>query len=193
MVKRSIKGFGLSVRGDLASSNMETVDLDLKCDTPSDTLLQLKATIGPKTCTVSKFNAAQTVDVLGGALKVSPRYSVDSSTGDVSVAYARDNTQSIQLDVDSRSNAKLSLMQKLGSSHVLKPSITSKGQFEMDYEASVDKGKVTTTYKPDHYVNVKWADGPWQANFNAPMHGFYGFEQGVKVSVKTKVDVNPTF
>lgn len=192
-VKRSVKGFGILVRGEVESANVDTVDVDLKCDAPSDTLLEMKATVGPKTFSVSEVKATQTFDAIGGAFMVSPTYSVGSATGDVKVAYAKDNTQSIQIDVDTNNNAKLSLMQKVADGHVLKPSITTKGQFEMEYETSIDKGKVSTTYKPNHYVNVKWSDGPWVANFNAPMDGYYNFKEGVKVSVKTKVDVNPNF
>jgi len=192
MVQRKIKGFGLSARGQISVSAPESLDLDFACDTPSDTRLQMKASAGKDgSFSVSEVKAVQTVGTLGGSVIVAPTYNLDSSKGDLSVAFAKDNINSIQVDVNTDKEAKLSLTQKLGASHILRPSITSDRQFELDYETRVDYGTITTTYKPNHHVNVKWSDGPWQANFLAPMDGYYNFKDGVKISVKTKVDVNP--
>lgn len=192
-MKRTIKGYGLSARGEFSVTDPDTVDLDLQCDTPYETTFQVHAAARPNSLSVSKIRATQTVDALDGAFVIAPTYYLDSSRGDVSVAFARDNTRNIQVDLNTDQTAKLSLMQKIGESHILRPSLTSRGQFEMEYENKVDKGTVTATYKANNFVNIKWADGPWQANFNAPMDGYFNFKDGVKVSVKTKVDVNPSF
>ena len=123
---------------------------------------------------------------------MAPTYDLGASKGDLSLAFAMDGSSSIQVDVNTNKQAKLSLSQRLGSNHVIKPSITNSGQFEMDYSTTaMDLGTITTTYKPKHHVNIKWSDGPWQADFNIPMEGYYNLQDGVKISVKTKVDINP--
>ena len=201
IVKRNVKGFGLSVRGQMSLSEPEGVSLDVQCDTPTSTNLQLQAVAGgngggsviggPSPITVSKMKAVQTIDTPGGALVVAPTYNLDDSKGDVSIAFARDSSSSIQVDVNTDMAAKVSLMQRIGSNNVIKPSITNDGQFELNYDTRVDYGTITTTYKPNHHVNIKWSDGPWQANFKIPMEGYYNMQDGVKISVKTKIDVNP--
>ncbi|CAB9497989.1 expressed unknown protein [Seminavis robusta] len=192
MVKRNVKGFGLSARGQFSVTNIDKVDLDFQCDTPTDTVLQMKASAGKDgSFSVSKVKAVQTIDAAGGTVIAAPTYDLGSSKGDLSLAYAKDNTNSIQLDINTDNDAKLSLMQRLGSNHIVRPSITKDGQLEVKYETRVEIGTITTTYKPNHHIDIQFADGPWQANLNAPMDGYLGLDGGCKVSVKTKVDINP--
>ena len=190
MVKRSVGSFGLTAKGKGSVRDLENVELSLQCDAPTDTTLSVEALAGKSGFEISKVKAVQSVSVLDGTFIVAPSYDLASSKGDISVAYGRDSSSNVQVDVDTDGGGKLSLMQRVGDSHVLRPSITKSGQFEMNYDTRLDYGTVTTTYKPDNYVNVKWSEGPWQANFNAPMDGYYSMKEGVKISVKTKVDVN---
>lgn len=191
MVQKTVMGFGLSARGQLSVTKRDKADLEFKCSTPSDTVLTMKASADKAGFSVSTVKAVQTLDAAGGTVIAAPTYDVGSSKGDLSLAYARDKSQSVQLDVNTDKDVRISLMQRLGSNHVIRPSITNSGQFEFDYETRVELGTITTTYKPNHHINIKFADGPWQANLNAPMEGYWGLEGGCKVSVKTKVDVNP--
>ena len=191
MVTRPFGDFGLTAKAKGSIQDPSSLELSLQLDTPTDTSLMMEASAGKGgSFGVSKVKAAQTVDALGGSLILAPTYDLDASKGDVSVAYGRDSSSNVQVDVDTDGGAKLSLMQRVGENHVLRPSITKAGQFEMNYDTRLDYGTVTTTYKPNNYVNVKWSDGPWEANFNAPMEGYYNMKEGVKISVKTKVDLN---
>lgn len=196
MVTRSVGDFGLTLKAKGSPmSDPSNTELSIQCDAPTDTVLSLEAaaTAGGKSgfgFGVSKVKAVQSVDALGGSLILAPSYDLAKSKGDLSVAFAKDSDSNVQVDVDSEGGAKLSLMQRVGDNHVLRPSITKSGDFELNYDTQTDFGKVTTTYKPNSYVNVKWSDGPWQANFNAPMDGYYNMKEGVKISVKTRMDVN---
>lgn len=185
-----MKGFGLSAGAKLSTANPDDVDLDFQCDAPSDTKLQVLASTTGGDFSVDKVKAVQAVDTAVGAVVAAPSYDLGSKKGDLSLAFARDDASSIQVDVNTDKDVKVTLSQRLGNNHVVKPSLTNDGQFELDYDAKVAHGTITTTYKPDHHINVNWSDGPWQANFLAPMSGYYGVNNGVKVSVKTKVDID---
>jgi hypothetical protein len=191
-VSKKVKGFGLGAGAKLSVAAPSDVDLEFTCDTPSDTKLQVQASASSGAFTVDKVKAVQALDTPAGSIVASPSYNLGSKKGDLSLAYAKDDASSIQLDISTDKDYKVTLTQRLGDNHVIKPSITSDGQFAVDYDVKNDYGTITTTYKPNSHVNVKWSDGPWQANFMAPMGGYYKLNDGVKVSVKTKVDVDYT-
>lgn len=191
-IKSNIGAFGVAAKGKFSASAFDSVALDLSCDAPTSTKLFTEASAGKDGASLSKVKAVQTADVAGGALVVSPTYHVGSNKGDLSVAFALDGSSSVQVDVNTDKAAKLSLTQRVGDRNVVRPSITNDGQLEVSVDTAVEPiGTITTTYKPNHHVNIKWADGPWQANFQIPMEGYYNMQDGVKISVKTKVDVKP--
>ena len=189
-VQKKVNGFGLTAGAKLSVAAPEDVDLEFQCDTPSDTKLAVLASTSGGKVTVNKVKAVQALDTKAGAIIAAPSYDLGTKKGDLSLAFAKDDASSIQIDVNTDKDAKVTLTQRLGANHVIKPSLTTDGQFELDYDAKVEYGTITTTYKPNHHVNVKWSDGPWQANFMAPMSGYYNLNDGVKVSVKTKVDID---
>ena len=189
-VQKTVRGFGLGAGARLAIATPGDVDLDFQCDTPTDTKLTVQASTNGGEFSVDKVKGIQALDTPVGAVIAAPSYDLGTGKGDLSVAFAKDDASSIQVDTNTDKDVKVTLTHRVGASHVIKPSYTSDGQFELDYDAKVEYGIITTTYKPDHHINVKWSDGPWQANFLAPLSGYYNLQDGVKVSVKTRVDVD---
>ncbi|KAI2496376.1 hypothetical protein MHU86_18112 [Fragilaria crotonensis] len=102
-IKRKVKGFVVSARGASDSSDLQTIDVDIRADGPS-TSLQVTGTLAmdssspaASTYSVGKLNFRQTIGLPAGRITVSPRYNVRSSKADVGVGFARGST-SISID-----------------------------------------------------------------------------------------------
>jgi len=71
------------------------------------------------------------------------------------LTYNRGKT-GVQL-VASRDAQKLTVSQVVSENSVITPTITSKGDYSVDWLLELDKeNSVTTTIKPKEYVNVLW-------------------------------------
>lgn len=194
-VKKNVKGFGLSAAGKMSLKQPKFIDFDIQCDTPAETKIQALASTTEGFnggFSVDKVKMVQALDTDIGAVVIAPTYDMNSRKGDLSLAYANNDSSSIQVDVNTDKDAKVTFTKRVGDTTIFQPSLTTSGQVELQYDTKVAYGTLSTTYKPDHHVNVKWSDGAWQANFNAPMSGYYNLNEGVKVSVKTKVDIDYT-
>jgi len=192
MITRPLGDFGITFKAKGSPiADPGNAEIGLQLDAPTDTTLTVEATtVKGGSFGVKKVKVVQSVKAGNGAVIFAPSYDLENAKGDLSVAYGQESLRNVQVDVDTNGDAKLSLMQRIGDSHIIRPSITNSGDFELSYDTRIDYGTVTTTYKPNSYVNIKVADGPWQANFNAPMEGYYKFTEGAKISIKTKVNVD---
>jgi len=125
-------------------------------------------------------------DVLGGKLTVNPRFNLAASKADVVLGYDTDST-GVQI-VASREGQKITLSQKVLDSNVISPSVTTGGDVALQWKKDLGDGSsVVTTVKPGDSVGVKWTDGEWVANIDAPLDGLS--LENVNVSVKRKVDL----
>jgi hypothetical protein len=187
--KRSIAGWNLSARVDGDSSDMNSLDLDLRADSGS-TALQVTGNANAENIDVQvgSLKVSQKIDALGGSWVVSPRYNVQAKKADVTVAYGfQDTVVSIDANLDRQ---KVTIRQNIGDMNQVAPSFTTDGKVELEYRRSVLTGTVTTTVKPDEFVGVVWQDGPWQANVKAPLDGgLAGLKGGVQVNIRRVVDV----
>jgi hypothetical protein len=187
--KRSIAGWNLSARVDGDSSDMNSLDLDIRADSGS-TALQVTGNANAENIDmqVGSVKVSQKIDALGGSWVLSPRYNVQAKKADVTVAYGfQDTVVSIDANLDKQ---KVTIRQNIGDMNQVAPSITTDGKVELEYRRSVLTGTVTTTVKPDEFVGVVWQDGPWQANVKAPLDGgIAGLRSGVQVNIRRVVDV----
>mmetsp|Transcript_5192 Transcript_5192/g.7320 ORF Transcript_5192/g.7320 Transcript_5192/m.7320 type:complete len:271 (+) Transcript_5192:191-1003(+) len=190
-IKRSIVGgFDLSARAEAQAQSLDQVGLDVRLDGDT-TSLQVLCSAAPDDFAVNKVNAKKSFSIFGGKFSVNPRFSFDGSvisSTDTTIAYDLDKT-SIVADTSTSSSQKLTVERQVGDDWVVRPSITTDKRFSLDIAKSLDStGKVTTTITPNECINLKWQDGPWTANINAPMSGF-SFDEGVDVGIKRKVDI----
>ncbi len=187
--KRSIAGWNLSARVDGDSSDMNSIDLDLRADSGS-TALQVTGNANAENVDVQvgSVKLSQKIDALGGSWVLSPRYNVQANKGDVTVAYGfQDTVVSIDANLDKQ---KVTIRQNIGDMNQVAPSISTDGKVELEYRRNVLTGTVTTTVKPNEFVGVQWRDGPWQANMKAPLDGgLGGLKDGVQVNIRRIVDV----
>jgi hypothetical protein len=187
--KRSIAGWNLSARVDGDSSDLNSIDLDLRADSGS-TALQVTGNANAENVDVQigSVKLSQKIDALGGSWVLSPRYNVQAKRGDVTVAYGfQDTIVSIDANLDKQ---KVTIRQNIGDATQVAPSISTDGKVELEYRRNVLTGTVTTTVKPNESVGVQWKDGPWQANMKAPLDGgLAGLKDGVQMNIRRIVDV----
>jgi hypothetical protein len=187
--KRSIAGWNLSARVDGDSSDMNSIDLDLRADSGS-TALQVTGNANAENVDVQvgSVKLSQKIDALGGSWVLSPRYNVQAKKGDVTVAYGfQDTIVSIDANLDKQ---KVTIRQNIGDANQVAPSVSTDGKVELEYRRNVLTGTVTTTVKPNEFVGVQWNDGPWQANVKAPLDGGFGsLKDGVQFNIRRIVDV----
>jgi hypothetical protein len=187
--KRSIVGWNLSARVDGDSSDLNSIDLDLRADSGS-TALQVTGNANAENVDVQigSVKLSQKIDALGGSWVLSPRYNVQAKRGDVTVAYGfQDTIVSIDANLDKQ---KVTIRQNIGDATQVAPSISTDGKVELEYRRNVLTGTVTTTVKPNESVGVQWKDGPWQANMKAPLDGgLAGLKDGVQMNIRRIVDV----
>jgi len=142
----------------------------------------------PQDSGVRSIKVTQKVDGYGGLWTIVPRYDFFDRRTDIRVAYGTEDTV-IAVDASPDTmDAKLTVSQRLGYDQSITPSITTTGVAELEYRRDVADGTVTATYKPYNAVNVKWEDGMWEANFNAPLDGLVRPNQGVRVNVRRRID-----
>lgn len=134
---------------------------------------------------LKKVNLWQSIDAPGGKLTLNPRYNLAASSLDMTVGYDL-NGLGVKIDANA-DDQKLTLSRELGEKDTISPSITRSGVFALDVKHDLDVGSVTGTFTPSDSVNMKWEDGPWNVNLNAPIDGWW--IDGVNISVKRKVEM----
>ena len=127
------------------------------------------------------------LDVLGGALTLTPKYDLGSAQGDLRLGYAMDGT-AIQLDAQSR---KLTVAHSFSDRDTIVPSVNLAGDVTLAYSRNLGAGgQVTATYTPDDSVKLQWSDGVYETTIKAPLDGYYSpSSQGIKVNMKRTVGV----
>jgi hypothetical protein len=211
-IKRSIGGWNLSARADADSGDLSVVGLQLQAagrstaiqvlgsgsrvPTTTTTLPTTRTTTSAETrltVAVSSVKLSKNINGWGGKWTFVPRYNVKTSKGDMTVAFALQDTV-VAVDVAGlhEGQQKVTVRQQIGPNNQFSPSLTTAGEIELAYRRSIAAtgGSVTATIKPDAYVGLKWDDGPWEANLKAPMQGLGKFHDGVKFNIRRTVDVD---
>ena len=110
------------------------------------------------------------------------------SRGDVVVSYDAGGA-GVRVVASPDSTGEITVSQNvMGPDNVLSPSIPTGGDMSLRWDRNLkDGGSLTTTVAPGDSVGVRWTDGPWVADVNAPLEGFFSPGE-VKDSVRRKVD-----
>lgn len=184
--QKTVSGVSLSAQADASSANLNQLEVDLRASS-AGTSLQIQGSLDVDNTVVEVGNVklTQKLKGLGGSWTVAPRYNVKSSKSDLAVAYGiQDTVISIDAALDRQ---KIRVSQTIGDNQV-SPSISTEGEVELEYRRNIGTGAVTAAIKPNSHIGVKWEDGPWVADFQAPMDGMT-FTDGVKMNVRRRVDV----
>jgi hypothetical protein len=188
IVKRSIGEWDLSARIDTSSSDLSSCDVDLQAVAGS-TALQVKgkASTSSKSGKISNLKLAQKLRALGGVFTLVPQYNLDTQKPDLRIAYGIVDT-TVVIDA-SLGKQKITLSQRIGDKKSVTHSITTDGDVELEYSRALANGILTTIFRPNDSLDLKWQDGPWQATCSAPLTGLRKFKDGIKVNVRRSVDV----
>mmetsp|Transcript_46770 Transcript_46770/g.141679 ORF Transcript_46770/g.141679 Transcript_46770/m.141679 type:complete len:247 (-) Transcript_46770:81-821(-) len=186
-VGRNVAGWGISARADvdLDADSVDHADVDVRASNDDlDLGLKMLATAGSES-SVNKLEVSKGFDdVLDGKISINPRYDVQSSSADVVLSYESEkNGAKLVASMDDQT---LTVSRQVTDDDTIAPSISSSGDVSLQWKRSLDAGQITTTLKPSDSVNVKWEDGAWTANIEAPMDGMS--VEDMNVSVKRKID-----
>eukprot|EP00567_Pseudictyota_dubia_P003887 CAMPEP_0197451260 /NCGR_PEP_ID=MMETSP1175-20131217/28266_1 /TAXON_ID=1003142 /ORGANISM="Triceratium dubium, Strain CCMP147" /LENGTH=269 /DNA_ID=CAMNT_0042983915 /DNA_START=89 /DNA_END=898 /DNA_ORIENTATION=- len=186
-VGRNVAGWGLSARADvdLDVDSLDHADIDVQASNDDlDLELKVFATAGG-TSSVNRLEISKGFDdVLDGKISVNPRYDVQSSSGDVVLSYDGEKTGAKL--VASMDDQTLTVSRQITDDDTIAPSVSSSGDVSIQWKRDLDAGSITTTVKPKDSINVKWEDGAWTANIEAPMDGMS--VEDMSVNVKRKID-----
>ncbi|KAL7564046.1 hypothetical protein ACA910_006952 [Epithemia clementina (nom. ined.)] len=188
-IKKTIGKVNLSVRADTKSSSMNKFDLDLQASV-ADSKIQIegKADGDDSTLSINKFKLTQGFDAAGGRLTLKPAYSIPARKGDLQLTYSVSDVE-VTIDAD-MNKQKVSVQKALGSAAgTIKPSINTVGEFELEYKKPIGTGLLTSTYKPNKMVDLKYTDGPWEAVLSAPVDDLRNFDKRVNFKVSRAFDV----
>lgn len=189
----STSSSAISIRGDINANNRQLIDLDLRVNGFNNNVgLRVfgSADLEENSIGVDHVLADASIDtpIIGGKLKINPRYDLRNKVLDATIGYSFRDTS---LNVDSQSK-KLTISQNVGKNNRIIPSIIiGKRDFSLSYCRDLQEGgQVMTTWKPDDCISIQWTDGGWDAIIRAPIEGYYKTNGGVKVSMKQNVDVS---
>ena len=126
-----------------------------------------------------------------GKLVVNPWYDLRRGVSDATVGYTYGNT-SLKLDVEPR---RFTLSHAFGrwNRHRIVPTLSTKtGCYDLSYIRDLaGSGSVTTTWKPDDSIAVRWSEGDWYATIHAPIERYFRVDgSGIKLSIKRSVGVS---
>ena len=135
---------------------------------------------------VSNFQVSKNVDIGMGELSLNPEYDVKAKSGSIVVSYGKDDTS---FAVDTKSK-KLSLTRTFLESSSVTPTLSLDGDVSLAYTRSMDNGgKITTMWKPDDSISLKWSDGEWDTTFTARLEGYYKIHSGLRVTTRRSVNM----
>jgi hypothetical protein len=188
-VRRSLqKGWNVAARIEGASADLSVLGVEVAASN-SNTAVLLTGSASQqleKKAQVTSLQLAQKLSGLGGQWTIIPRFNFPDNQPDVTVSYGYKDTV---VTVDGTPQVqKLTVSQLLGDRTVLTPAFDTTGRVELDVRRELSSGAaVTATVKPQDYVGLKYEDGPWAAQIQAPLTDFK-FQDGVRVQVRRTLD-----
>ena len=145
-----------------------------------------------------------------GKFVVNPRYDLRNNVPDATVGYKCKET-SLKMDVQEQ---RFSLSHLFGRNkrNEIAPTLSIRtGDFSVtycrdlpltrgflsttvkpvnkDFSVIYNRGKATTTFKPNDSIALQWSDGGWDAIICAPLEGYFP-NSGVKFSMKRNIGVS---
>eukprot|EP00934_Nitzschia_sp_Nitz4_P005775 Nitzschia sp. Nitz4//scaffold304_size22322//13444//14659//NITZ4_008572-RA/size22322-snap-gene-0.2-mRNA-1//1//CDS//3329547073//5765//frame0 len=184
-LKKSFAGLGeVSVRGAMDANARDTVDLDVRAN-GFGTAVQVIGQASLNSIAVSKVQANKNVDVMGGTLRVNPKYDVAKAQPDVTLGYSMGNTN-VQVEAQKQ---KLTVDHGLSDKDRIIPTVDTKGDVTLSYTRSLVGGRISTTWIPNDSVQIRWNDDVYETTIKAPLDGYFKAMRGLKVNMKRTVDM----
>lgn len=121
-----------------------------------------------------------------GSLSIQPSYSLETESGDITIAYDNGDKTSIELTASGDSQS-VTISQQVDDDNRISPTLSSDGSLSVEWEKSLGDGNsLTATLSPNESLDLEWEDGAWTANINLPIDGTS--IGGANVSIKRDVE-----
>ena len=200
--KKAFLGWDWKARLDTDSSNWkDTVDFDVQAvGGPTNLLLRASGYFSTGTTTTKKAitghvqNVALTQGLrlpwIGGKLSVSPAYNLHSKRTKVGVTYDVSSNTQLMFDAN-KDQQKVTIAHAIDDSNTIVPSITSNGDFAIDYHYAVRDGGgiLSTMYRPNDATTLEYKSGPWIASATIPIDGYYKLYRKPKFLIRRALTV----
>ena len=191
-IKRSFYGWNFKARLDTASDHLQSVDTYFHMEGgPINTLLRVRGNVA-RDCfaaRVTEIGMEQPVDWRGVTADIATKYDLDRQKADLAVVYSVRDGSVVTVEVDSENKQQLSVCQQIGKRHELTPTVSSKGDMELEYKFNTESaGALTTIYNPKRALTLKYERGMWMSDLTVPVRDFYKPQQGTRFSVRRSLE-----
>jgi hypothetical protein len=180
-----VGGWGVSARAEVKGEFVGEADIDLVTSHDEEDFdLQFKGYCNGTGCFVEKIQATKGFNYDGGKLTVQPSYNVDSEETDVVLTYVKTGTL---IKVEASPDAQvMTLSKQLDAENRVAPTFSNNGDVSIEWEHTIgDDSAITTTFKPQEWLNVDFSEGGWNAHVHMPLDGTD--ISGAKISIKKDI------
>lgn len=178
----SLGGWGVTGRAEFRETDFSTAAIEI--DAVNESMAIHVDAISDGDFNVKKIEATKSFDSDNSAVKITPRYDVDSGTSDVVFSYLNDDT-AVEITA-SKDDQTITISKQINDENRVAPTIRSNGELFVEWERNLgDDNSITTTVNPNESIDVKWNDGGWVASVNMPLDGIS--ISGVNISIKKDV------
>lgn len=186
--KSNIGGWMTSIRAEVNAQSLKSINFvaTAECE-EEDISVKAIGSYGDNNVLVSKIQGTKTYknETAKTSISITPRYNLELEEGDVVIDYAQDKAK-FEI-IASKTTQQITLSQELNSVNRIGTTLTNYGDVTFEFEKTlVDGSSVTTSVKPNEYLNVRWKDRGWLTNINLPMDGIMDIK-GVNVDIKKQV------
>jgi hypothetical protein len=194
-IKRRVGRWILSAKVDSRSEDFYMLGIDLQAAS-DESLLQVTGLANVDSrggifyrnnnVIVNQVRVTQQVRGLGGDWTIAPSYNVQAEQARLGITLDLRDTI-LKMDA-STELTRFTVSQKIGLNNAIVPSITTDGDYEIEYRRAFSAGTLAVNWRPDDSITMKWREGVWQATVQAPISG-YRMDRGVSVNLRRSVDI----
>lgn len=186
--KSNIGGWMTSIRAEVNAQSLKSINFVATAEyEEEDISVKAIGSYGDNNVLVSKIQGTKTYknETAKTSISITPRYNLELEEGDVVIDYTQDKAK-FEI-IASKTTQQITLSQELNSVNRIGTTLTNYGDVTFEFEKTlVDGSSVTTSVKPNEYLNVRWKDRGWLTNINLPMDGIMDIK-GVNVDIKKQV------
>ena len=191
-IKRSLYGWNFKARLDTSSDHLQSVDTYFHMEGgPCKSWLTVRGNVASDltACRLTDIGIAQPLNLRGRIADLSTKYDMNRNLAECVVSYSVRDGSVITLGADSGNKQLLSISQRIGKHHELTPTVSTKGDMELEYKLNTDgDGVLSTNYNPKHALTLKYERWPWKSDFKIPVRDFYKVQQGARFSVRRSLE-----
>mmetsp|Transcript_25444 Transcript_25444/g.29474 ORF Transcript_25444/g.29474 Transcript_25444/m.29474 type:complete len:266 (-) Transcript_25444:4018-4815(-) len=184
-VSSKIGDWGLSAKAKVQGIDVSNGSIEIDTNNSEEELsFHLKGTYGNDGFTLQEVEANKSFESDGAKLTLTPNYNIQSEEATVVMSYEKDGT-GIEVEA-SKDVQTFTLSRQLDEENRVSPTLSNTGDISVAWEHRIDDDKtVTTTFKPEEFLDIEFEESGWNANIFMPFDG--KDIDGVSISIKKDV------